>query len=215
MITRYGYNVVTIVTIITFILIGISFWVNSSILRYILIIAPAIFFLFTLYFFRDPQRITPKEENAIFSPADGKIIIISEIEDTSFIKEKVTKVSIFMSPLNVHVNRIPIDGKVEYVKYNEGEFSAAFLDKASEKNERSTVGLSTKSGKIMFTQIAGAIARRIVNTLSVGQEVKAGQKYGMIKFGSRVDILLPKNAKLNVKLEQKVTAGETIIAWFK
>jgi len=165
----------------------------------------------TLNFFRDPDRKTPAQKGIIVAPADGKIIVIKENISNHFVGEKCNQVSIFMSPLNVHVNRIPISGKVEHLKYHEGKFIAAFEDKASENNERMETGIASSEGRVLFTQIAGFVARRIVNELKVGDEVTIGERFGMIKFGSRVDIFVPSNWESSVKLNDKVYAGETIL----
>ncbi|HRP94070.1 MAG TPA: phosphatidylserine decarboxylase, partial [Ignavibacteriaceae bacterium] len=128
-----------------------------------------------------------------------------------FLNSRAKMVSIFMSPLNVHVNRIPISGKVEYVKYIKGDYIAAFEDKASERNERNEIGITSSAGKVMFTQIAGFVARRIISDLKVGDSVNIGNRFGMIKFGSRVDIIVPVDWQVKVKKDDNVTAGETIL----
>jgi phosphatidylserine decarboxylase len=137
--------------------------------------------------------------------------VIKDVQDTRFIGGAATQISIFMSPLNVHVNRIPIAGRVDYLRYVKGKFVAAFEDKASAENEHSEIGLTTKYGKILFTQVAGYIARRIVYELKEGDSVAAGERFGMIKFGSRVDILAPPEFKPLVQLGEKVSAGETAL----
>ncbi|WP_407929964.1 phosphatidylserine decarboxylase family protein, partial [Ignavibacterium album] len=167
--------------------------------------------VFTLNFFRDPERITPSKSNIVVSPADGTVLFVKEVIDEKFIKGKAKQISIFMSPLNVHVNRIPISGKVDYLKHYEGEFIAAFEDKASERNERTEIGITSEKGKVLFTQIAGFVARRIVCDLNVGDEVRIGERFGMIKFGSRVDILVPIEWQEKVKKDDKVFAGETVL----
>ena len=215
MITKYGYTTVGTITIIVFLIIALSFFISNPYIKYSAIVICVIFFGFTLNFFRDPNRITPTEKNLLISPADGEIVNISAVEERNFHNGIAKKVSIFMSPLNVHVNRIPIDGKVEYLKYHEGEYLVAFEDKSSERNERMEIGIVSMHGKILSTQIAGFIARRIVCTLSLGQSVQAGERFGMIKFGSRVDIYMPVEAEILVGMNQNVYAGETVIAQFK
>ena len=167
--------------------------------------------MFNLNFFRDPYRNTPLLKNAVISPADGKIVIIKDLFEKRFLNCEATQVSIFMSPLNVHVNRIPIDGTVDYLNYVKGDYLVAFHEKADLRNERSEIGILSKYGKILFTQVAGFIARRIVFDIKEGDTVKAGNRFGMIKFGSRSDVIVPKGWKLNVKLGDEVTAGETIL----
>jgi len=211
MITKYGYSTITIITIICFFLIVLGIYSNNTTLKYGLFILSGLIMIFTLNFFRDPERTTPNKENIIVSPADGKVLFVREIEDNRFLNGKAKEVAIFMSPLNVHVNRIPVSGKVEYVKYHPGEFIAAFEDKASEKNERNEIGINSKHGKVLFVQIAGFIARRIVSDLKVGDEVKIGEKFGMIRFGSRVDVIVPPDWIEKVKKDDVVYAGETIL----
>ncbi len=211
MITRYGYSTVAVITIISFLLITIGILLNNNVLKFVLIILAILSMLFTLNFFRDPERKVPDEEDIIISPADGKVLFVREINDDRFLKGKAKQVAIFMSPLNVHVNRIPVSGKVEYLKYHPGEFIAAFEDKASEKNERNEIGIESKYGKVLFVQIAGFIARRIVSELKIGDEVKIGERFGMIKFGSRVDVIVPPDWAEKVKKDDIVYAGETIL----
>ncbi len=170
--------------------------------------------IYIYYFFRDPIRIIPEEEG-ILSPADGKVIFAgkSKLPDELMSDEIVNKVSIFMNIFNVHVNRIPYDGVIKDIKYIEGSFFNASLDKSSKKNERNIVTIKNKKNeKIIFVQIAGLIARRIVCDLKINQKVNRGSKFGIIKFGSRVDIYLPKDYNLLVQINQKVKAGETIIS---
>lgn len=211
MFTRYGYTTIGIAAIIFFIGISLSFFVNNNFLKIILIALPAFFLIFTLNFFRDPERKVPSKNNIIVSPADGRILFIKEVLDNKYIMGRAKQISIFMSPLNVHVNRIPITGRVEYLKYHEGEFIAAFEDKASEKNERAEFGINSKLGKVFFTQVAGTVARRIIYELREGDEVKIGERFGMIKFGSRVDVVVPYHWVEKVKKDDNVTAGETIL----
>jgi phosphatidylserine decarboxylase len=210
MFTRYGYTTIGIVAIISFLIIVLSFFIQSNTLKIILLLITAIVLLGTLNFFRDPERKTPSKKGIIVSPADGKIILLKNTSN-SFVGQNCSLISIFMSPLNVHVNRIPISGKVEYLKYFEGKFTAAFDDKASENNERMETGLVSENGKILFTQVAGFVARRIINELKIGDSVKIAERFGMIKFGSRVDVFAPENWEPVVKMNESVTAGETIL----
>ena len=211
MFTRYGYTTIGIAAIIFFAGISLSFFAHNNLLKIILIILPALFLIFTLNFFRDPDRKTPSKDNVVVSPADGKVLFVKEVMDNKYINDRAKQVSIFMSPLNVHVNRIPITGTVDYLKYHKGEFIAAFEDKASEKNERAEFGINSRFGKVFFTQVAGVVARRIIYELKEGDEIKIGERFGMIKFGSRVDVVVPDDWKECVKKGDNVTAGETIL----
>ncbi|OGV06763.1 MAG: phosphatidylserine decarboxylase [Ignavibacteria bacterium RIFOXYB2_FULL_36_7] len=211
MFTRYGYTTIGVAAIIFFIGISLSFFTNSNLLRLILIIIPLFFLIFSMNFFRDPERTAPQQDNVVVSPADGRVLFVKEVLDNKFINDKATQISIFMSPVDVHVNRIPIDGRVEYLKYYEGDYVAAFEDKASERNERAEFGIMSKYGKVFFTQVAGFIARRIIYEIKEGDEVKIGERFGMIKFGSRVDVVVPGNWESKVKKNDRVIAGETVL----
>ena len=211
MITKYGYNTLGVVAIIVFVMIILSLFVNNNILKYLLLIVGILLLIFSLNFFRDPNRNAPQSENVVVSPADGKVLIIKDILPDNFIEEESWQISIFMSPIDVHVNRIPIDGVVKYVNYVNGEYLVAYHDKADKRNERNEIGIESKYGKVFFTQVAGKVARRIVSTLSEGDTVKMGNRFGMIKFGSRVDVIVPKKWELKVKENDRVTAGETIL----
>ena len=211
MFTKYGYNTMGMVFILVFILIVLSIYFDNNFIRIPLIILSVFLIIFTLNFFRDPERTVPDKGNIVVSPADGRVLFVKDVIDEKFLNGKAKMVAIFMSPLNVHVNRIPITGKVEYVKYIEGEYLAAFEDKASERNERNEIGITSPAGKVFFTQIAGFVARRIVSDLKVGDSVKIGNRFGMIKFGSRVDIIVPQQWQVKVKKDDNVTAGETIL----
>jgi len=216
LITEYGYDVFfTITAVCLVVALGAYFFIESALLKTTLISLAIILFIFTLNFFQDPDRITPSGDNLVISPADGTVIKIEDVVEQTYMKGEATLVCIFMSPINVHVNRIPISGVVGYFEYVKGEYFAAFEDKASLKNEQTHIGIEGKSGKVFFKQIAGFIARRIVSNVVVGDTVEAGKRFGMIKFGSRVDVYVPKGAKINVVLNQKTVAGETIIAELK
>ncbi|MDF1544390.1 MAG: phosphatidylserine decarboxylase family protein [bacterium] len=170
--------------------------------------------IFTIFFFRDPDRNTPQERLALISPADGKIIGIEELENHEYIGGPATKISIFLSVFDVHVNRVPMDGTVDYVKYNPGQFFAAFEEKASEKNEQTEIGLTVSSGsRVVVKQIAGLIARRIICRLAEGETVRAGERFGMIKFGSRTELFVPADSKIAVKLGDKVAGAASIIGY--
>ena len=172
--------------------------------------------LFTFYFFRDPTRHPPENaDNLLLSPADGKVILLEEVDDPIYHKARVRKLSIFLSPLNVHVNRIPAEGVIEFEQYIPGDYLVAWHEKASELNERSEIGMMHTSGsKILFKQIAGAIARRIVYHIKVGDVVAAGDRFGIVKFGSRMDVLVPLDVEILVSIGDKVTGGESILGRF-
>ena len=171
------------------------------------------FLILILQFFRNPKRYTKHNDAHLISPVDGKVVVIEEIEETEYFKDKRLQVSVFMSPINVHVTRYPIGGKVLFSKYHPGKYLVAWHPKASEENERTTVVVDNKVfGKVLYRQIAGALARRIVNYAQKDQNVVQGSDAGFIKFGSRVDLFLPLNTKLKVELNQKVKGGESIIA---
>ena len=170
--------------------------------------------IFCLNFFRDPKRIIPKQDNLILSPADGKIIKIDEVNDPNS-GEKLKIVSIFLSVFNVHANRMPVDGEFIDVQYVKGKFLAAFDHKASDHNERTEIKIQTKFGIIKLKQIAGLVARRILCYANVGEKMEAGGRLGFIRFGSRTDIILPASINLEIKLNQKVLGGETVIGKYE
>ena len=211
MFTKYGYFTIGVVSIISFFLIAVSFFIHNLPGKISLIFIAAAILLLTLNFFRDPERIPPDKKNIIVSPADGKVLFVKKIHDDKFVNGEAYKISVFMSPLDVHVNRIPISGKVDLLNYYEGKYVAAFEDKSSQLNERMEIGITSPQGKIFFTQVAGFVARRIVNDLKSGDEVKVGERFGMIKFGSRSDIIVSSKWTPMVKKDEHVTAGETIL----
>ncbi len=168
--------------------------------------------LFSVYFFRNPERNTPGGDKLIVAPADGKVIFVGDVDEERFFNQRVTKVSIFMSVFNVHVNRVPCDGKVVDMYYQKGDFINASYDKASERNEQSGILLETEGGsRIVFVQIAGLIARRIVTYPVIGDVLRCGARYGLIRFGSRVDIYFPKHSDVTITLGENTVAGETIL----
>ncbi|MDP4210408.1 MAG: phosphatidylserine decarboxylase family protein [Bacteroidota bacterium] len=174
------------------------------------------FWVFTLWFFRNPKRVVKMDDNAIVAPADGKVVVIEETSETEFLNDRRIQVSIFMSPLNVHVNRYPLSGKVVYQKYHKGLYLVAWHPKSSTDNERTTVVVENAKGvQVLFRQIAGAVARRIVCYAKAGDNAVQGEDFGFIKFGSRVDIFLPLTAKINVNLDQKVSGNKTVIAYLE
>lgn len=171
-----------------------------------------ILLLFMFFFFRDPERITTENKNAFYSPADGKVILIKETFENEMLNEKALEVSIFMSPFDVHVNRATCNGVVKDVKHYPGKFLAAFKHESSISNEHITMLLESEHGKIVVRQVAGFLARRAVCRVKPGDLLKQGQRYGIIKFSSRLDMFLPLNTQIKVKLNDKVKAGETVIA---
>lgn len=220
MITRYGRDVVlTELAVAT--LVSFSTWAltDNLVVRAIVWGVVVLFTLFTLYFFRDPHRTVPAEalgrDDMIVSPGDGKVIKIVQTVDTGFFHGPVTQISVFLSPLNVHVNRMPVTGTVKYFKYVKGEYLVAFHEKASEKNERTEIGIDTGRAKVVFKQIAGYVARRIVCPVKEGDHATIGERFGMIKFGSRVDILMSPESEVRVKLGDVVVGGETIVGILK
>ena len=191
---------------------GFIFLKDNSSGQGILLVVSAFLFLFIVSFFRIPYRSLTIGENQVICPADGKVVVIEEIIDEEYFKDKRLQVSVFMSPANVHVNRNPISGEVVYNKYHKGKYLVAWNPKSSTENERHSVVIKNSKAEILVKQIAGALAKRIINYLSVGQEVHQGDELGFIKFGSRVDLLLPVGTKVNVELNQIVQGGVTVIA---
>ena len=213
MLSKYGVDVLIKYAVIAVVVVFCAlFFVESGWLRYSILTIVAAMTVFVLNFFRDPERTTPQEGNNVISPADGKIVVIKELFEGEYLNADAVQVSIFMSPLNVHVNRFPISGSVGYFKYIPGKYLVAFEEKSSEVNERTHIGVENNGYKILFKQIAGAVARRIVADLTVGQKAVKGERFGMIKFGSRVDVIMPKGSVVKVQLNDHVVAGETILA---
>nr|WP_311457076.1 phosphatidylserine decarboxylase family protein [uncultured Capnocytophaga sp.] len=200
-----------IITVLLFLLV--DYTVNIEWLRVTLLLIVLGFLVLVLQFFRNPKRNTPINPNHIISSVDGKVVVIEEVFENEYFNDKVRMVSVFMSPLNVHVTRYPISGKVVYSKYHPGKYLVAWHPKASEENERTTVVVENETfGKVMYRQIAGALAKRIVNYAKEGGVAKQGADAGFIKFGSRVDIYLPLKAEVKVTLGQKVKGGVDVIA---
>jgi len=214
MITKYGHKNVVLIAMTSIVLFFLSYFIENNYIGIALATITLIFLIFTLYFFRDPDRTSPQLENVILSPADGKVLLIKKVESNKYVSGEAWQVSIFMSPLNVHVNRIPITGKIELANYIKGEYLVAFHDKADERNERSEFGILSKFGKVFFTQVAGFVARRIVYEIKEGDDVKMGTRFGMIKFGSRCDVIVNTDWELKVKENDIVTAGESILFEF-
>jgi len=209
---HYGYDVVAVVILSCIVAVFISFFVVSVAAKLVLDGIALAGGGLTIYFFRDPDRQPEiSGDHVVLSPADGKVVFCDEVEEPEFLRSRSRMVSIFMSPVNVHVNRIPVNGTVKFLKYIRGKYLVAFDEKSSDRNERMLVGIESEGNKVLFKQIAGFIARRIVCDLSEGQKVAAGERFGMIKFGSRVDVLLPLNCDVKVKLNDKTFAGRTVI----
>jgi phosphatidylserine decarboxylase len=214
---KEGIRSIIIASIVAFApLFAILYFFQPSLLIRLLIIPAILFFAFVVRFFRVPHRITKRDSNAIVAPADGTIVQILEVVETEYFNDKRVQISIFMSPSDVHVNTYPIDGDVVYVKYHKGKHLVASLPKASKDNEHNTVVQKhNRNGEeILFRQIAGMVARRIVSYAEEGKYAKQGDEMGIIKFGSRVDVFLPLSAKINVKLNDKVQSKITHLAYF-
>ncbi len=212
---REGYKTIAITALIFGLLNLVSFSFLSASLPWLAIgifFITLFFFLFIISFFRIPNRVFTINDNQIICPADGKVVVIEEVIEVEYFKDKRIQVSIFMSPANVHVNRNPINGEVVYNQYHKGKYLVAWHPKSSTENERWSVVTKNSHGEILYKQIAGALAKRICNYTKVGQQVKQCDEYGFIKFGSRVDILLPLHVQIKVELNQVVKGGMTILA---
>lgn len=205
-IAKEGYPFIAFAAFVTLIL---------AVLGYDLLALPALALTtFALNFFRDPERIGPTSDDALVSPADGKVILIEKIIDDQYLLGQVYKVSIFMNVFNVHVNRVPVNGTVEKILYTPGKFYSADSDRGAMHNEHCAVLVRSTSGhRMAFVQVAGLIARRIVCWLETGDQVQRGQRFGLIRFGSRVDLYIPAQTQLEVSVGQKVKAGETVIGY--
>ena len=179
---------------------------------YFITLLTSLLFIMSVYFFRKPNRKLERNDGTVYSPCDGKVVVIEETDEMEFYKDKRIQVSIFMSPLNVHNQLYPISGEVEYIKYHPGKYLVAWHPKSSLLNERSTVVIKNDKISVLFRQIAGAVARRIVTYAKVGDQATSSEEYGFIKFGSRVDVFLPVGTKINVKINESVKSGQSIIA---
>ncbi len=211
---KQGFKTISFITIITIILNSLIFtFINNSIITYSVLTISSLPILFSLFFFRNPNRIPLINENAIISPADGTVVVIEKTNEDEYFKDKRIQVSIFMSAWNVHSNRMPISGKIIYKKYHPGLFLLARNPKSSTENERTTTVIETNNNfKVLIRQIAGIVARRIVTSIEIDDNIKQGEEIGFIKFGSRVDILLPLDSKIKVNIGDKVRASKSIIA---
>ena len=211
MFARDGYSVIIKCLVLAAVLVFAGILLGG-IWQHILLLIALFSVAFTLYFFRDPDRVTPEGENLLIAPADGKVIEIKQTFEKNYFKSDVTQISIFLSPLDVHVNRIPLTGSVEYAKYFPGEYLVAWHEKASELNERSEFGVRHGSGvRLLFRQITGYVARRITFHIKEGDDVKAGDRFGMMKFGSRMDIVIHGGFKLSLKEGDRTVGGVTVI----
>jgi phosphatidylserine decarboxylase len=203
-------------TIVTLTVIcGVVFWLFPNVFPYIAALSIAIFILI-LQFFRNPVRkIEEFNDKLIYAPADGKVVVIEETNETEYFHDRRVQISIFMSPLNVHVNRNPISGVIKYFRYHEGKYLVAWHPKASTENERTTTVIDNGNDEILFRQVAGALAKRIIAYVKEGSFVRQGEDMGFIKFGSRVDVYLPLDAEILVSLDQKALGNQTVIAKLK
>jgi phosphatidylserine decarboxylase len=194
---------------------GLVFWLAPSVFPYAAIFFIGLF-LMVLQFFRNPKRpIEVFDDNVVYAPADGKVVVIEETVETEYFKDKRIQVSIFMSPTNVHVNRNPIGGIVKYFRYHEGKYLVAWHPKSSTENERTTVVIDNGKNQVLFRQVAGALAKRIIAYVKEGDAVTQGADMGFIKFGSRVDLYLPLDAKIDVKIDDQVKGNWTVVARLK
>lgn len=206
-----GYLLVVLIINVLLFMLNVSPVISGAVLG-----LSIIGFIPILIFFRNPVRtIATLDNNLIYAPCDGKVVAIEEVEEPEYFKDRRIQVSIFMSPLNVHVNRNPISGSVQYSKYHEGKYLVAWHPKSSTENERTTIVLKDGKNEVLFRQIAGAVARRIINYLEAGQTVNQGADMGFIRFGSRVDLFLPLDAKINVKINDIAKGNQTVIAQFQ
>lgn len=210
---RYGFDVLIIALLISLALIIGGAFIDTLWLRAGMMALGIFFAAFTLYFFRDPDRmlLSNIDENTVIAPADGKVFLVHDIQDNEYHKGPAKMVAIFLSPLDVHVNRNPISGTVDHMVYHKGKFTPAFKDKSSEVNERTHIGIQGQNFRLMMKQIAGTVARRIVCPLKVGDTLTVGDRFGMIKFGSRTDLILPPEMVLEVKPGDRVVGGVTVI----
>ncbi len=211
---KEGFKIIPIAAI----LIGLLYWglyslIPILIIQYLLGVAAIIFFVLIVRFFRNPKVETPEKEGLVYAPAEGKVVVIERVYEGEVLKDDRIQVSIFMSPLNVHVNRSPVKGKINFFQYHPGKFLVAWHPKSSTDNERTSIGYKLENGvEILMRQIAGAVARRIAFYPKVGDPVNQGSSVGFIRFGSRVDLFLPLNSEIKVKIGDLTKGGETIVA---
>jgi phosphatidylserine decarboxylase len=214
---KEGYTTLALSILVVFIINALThfYFSDNALLTWIVYIVSFVLLVTVIQFFRSPIRKVSPSERLILCPADGKVVVIEETEETEYFKDKRLQISIFMSPINVHSNRSPIAGVVKFFKYHPGKYLMAWNPKSSTLNERTTIVVQSSFGvEVLFRQIAGALARRIVWYVNEGKEVKQGDEFGFIKFGSRVDVFLPIGTKINVKLGDKVKGGITVMGEF-
>lgn len=212
MFAKEGYATITVVVLFSVIVCVIADYFLDGWLRFVIWALMGILSLLIIYFFRDPDRTPVEGLDLILSPADGKVVQIREINEDVYLKDKATQISIFLSPLDVHVNRNPVGGMLEYVKYHPGEYLMAWNEHSSELNERADFGVKHPSGtKILFRQITGFLARRIVYRIGEGDELQAGARFGIMKFGSRMDVVVPANVDISIKEGDRTRAAETVL----
>jgi len=212
---KEGYTSLALCILFIFVLnAAVQFYFpEAAVFRWIIYILSFLLFVIIVQFFRSPKLLITQNDKVVLCPADGKVVVIEETEEPEFLKDKRIQVSVFMSPVNVHVNRNPISGVVKYFKYHPGKYLVAWHPKSSTENERTTVVTENKVGQqVLFRQIAGALARRIVWYVKQGDVVEQGEQFGFIKFGSRVDVFLPLGSKINVEIGEVVKGGTTVLA---
>jgi len=213
---KQGYPTLWLTLIIAIILIVGSYYSGNALLHWIAVGVSIFLLIVVIQFFRSPSRSIPEiDTNKIYTPADGKVVVIEKVFEPEHLKEQCWQISVFMSPLNVHINRNPVSGTVEYLKYHPGKYLAAWNPKASTENERFTTAYSFTHGSILIRQIAGALARRIVNNLKLNEEVNQGEEMGFIKFGSRVDVFVPLSAEIKVEMGQTLKSPLDVLAEFQ
>ena len=212
---KEGYTSIALTVLVIFVLNAVVqfYFPSAHVVKWLIYILSGALFLIILQFFRSPKIRIDLDEKNVLCPADGKVVVIEETEESEFLKDKRIQISVFMSPINVHVNRNPIGGVVSYFKYHKGKYLVAWHPKSSTENERTTIAVQNKNGvTVLFRQIAGALARRIVWYVKEGDQVEQGSQFGFIKFGSRVDVFLPLGTKINVEIGEVVKGGRTVLA---
>jgi phosphatidylserine decarboxylase len=213
MITKYGLNVVVnAILLAVVIIVGSVVFFRSDTIKYGVVGLVGLLVVVVVFFFRDPDRVPPGGNHIVVSPADGRVVAIKELYEAEYLKQNAVQLSIFMSPLDVHVNRFPISGRVGYFKNIKGKYLIAFNEKSSEKNEQTHVGIEQNGYRLLCKQIAGAVARRIITDVEIGRDAVVGERFGMVRFGSRVDVIMPAGTVVKVALRDRVFAGETILA---
>ncbi len=212
---KEGYKTILVAFIIAAAIVAVCYYtIDNNIIRNSCYGIAIILFLLIVNFFRSPKRICNQIKNAVITPADGEVVVIEDVDEPEYFKAKCKQVSIFMSPLNVHVNWYPVGGKILYSKHHSGRFMGAYLPKSSTENERTSVVIKTDDGKeILVRQVAGAMARRIVCYAKEGTDIQQGEQMGFIKFGSRLDLYLPIDSDIKVKIGDKVTGTQTTVAY--